>query len=95
MAEIVMRLEGLAIPEESPHDGQWLAFYDAAANGGRGEILTTPDLDRALVFPSMVEALHCYRQECGMRPDNRPNRPLTAFTVAFLSLDAARKEAVS
>ena len=71
-------------------DGQYLMEYDPARPGvdpeGRkmiAHVVTTPDPEKALVFPSMDEALETWRRSHGTREDCRPNRPLTAFTVTF------------
>lgn len=70
----------------SPHgptefDGQYLEDFDFEAHGGRGEITTTPDLARAKRFRDVLDAI-AYRNtvpKCRpLRPDGRPNRPLTA-----------------
>ena len=96
----VIRIEGLAFNQprpggsSSPFDGEYLAEYDPERDGTdpNGEsmiahIVTTPNPEDALHFDTGPDATECYRQVCQRnptRPDGKPNRPLTAFTVAIL-----------
>jgi len=75
-------IHGLAIPKRSEHDGRWVSSYDPTKNGVHGEIYSTADPAHALKFDSQEAALKAWRAEHGLRPDGRPNRPLTAFTVS-------------
>lgn len=64
----------------------WLAAADVDARGGRGSARLTLVASEALAFPSMQEAFAFWRQQSTrrpLRPDGRPNRPLTAYTVEF------------
>jgi len=70
-------------------DDGWLESYDP--DGGDPEIGyptgsygVTTDTAKALAFPNGADALLFWRQQSKrtpLRPDGRPNRPLTAFTV--------------
>jgi hypothetical protein len=56
-----------------------------------GSVATTDDLAEAMVFETSADAIAFWRQEdpeVPLRPDGRPNRPLTAFTVAFTPVPA-------
>ena len=55
--------------------------YDPTAHGGRGELAVTPKKVYARRFPERTAAIQYYRQSAGIRPDGKPNRPLTAWTV--------------
>ena len=76
-------LHGLADGRASEHDGRWLAYYDPTKNGMHGEIRSTADPAHALGFADSTDALDLWRRAHGLRPDRRPNRPLTAFTVSI------------
>jgi hypothetical protein len=69
--------------------GQWLRSYDPDAHNGRGEAQWTTDASLALAFSDAVEA-HSYWTQTSrtmpIRPDGKPNRPLTAFTVEVAPL---------
>ena len=55
---------------------QYLKFYDPDANLGRGDIMITGDKTQAYVFPSIQEALECWKTVSAVlptRPDGKPN----------------------
>lgn len=63
-------------------EGAWLAEYDPDTD----RIRWTTDPAQAMTFAGGAEALACYRQQSltvPLRPDGRPNRPLTAYTVSI------------
>jgi hypothetical protein len=67
-------------------DGSYLARYDPEAAEGNGAAEWTPDAARAMTFATAEAAVSCYRAvplNRPLRPDGKPNRPLTMFTVAF------------
>jgi hypothetical protein len=66
--------------------GCYLASYDPEANDGNGIASWTPDPAEAMTFPTTEEAAGCYRAVPAsrpLRPDGKPNRPLTMFSVIF------------
>jgi hypothetical protein len=66
--------------------GWYLAAYDPEANDGNGMASWTPDPYKALTFATGIEAAACYRavpRSRPVRPDGKPNRPLTMFALAF------------
>jgi hypothetical protein len=66
--------------------GAYLASYDPEGDGGNGIATWTRDVSRAMTFATGEAATACYRAvplNRPLRPDGRPNRPLTMFTVAF------------
>lgn len=71
----------------SPFEGQYLASYDADAGPHvypTGTLTATPHKSDALRFASAVEAFALWRStstRTPVRPDGRPNRPLTAWTI--------------
>ena len=84
-----IKIVGLGAGGETPFDGKYLAEYDPKKPGvdpnGRpmtAHVVCTEDPEKALVFPSAVEALEKWREPSGhIRWDGKPDRPLTAFTV--------------
>ena len=84
---VIIRCGGLANDDSADHlIGQYLNGYDANAHGGLGEASWTRDRECAMVFADTGEALAFYRAQSTARPtrpDGLPNRPLTAFNVAF------------
>lgn len=79
--------------------GQYLHSFDPDANDGYGQAEWTTDEAGALVFPSIREAHAMYSQVSSVRPQRgygpdptAANRPLTAFTVEFRSVDDGEVE---
>lgn len=71
--------------------GEWLTFYDPDAGDleRSGLIDCSPDAARALRFLNYLAAADYWQQQSTrlpLRPDGRPNRPLTAFTVEIKRL---------
>lgn len=81
---VVIRIVGSALGNPTLEDGQYVREYCACGNNGHGYLRVTDDMQQARVFPSLVEAFACYRESCGLRPDGKPNRPLTAYTVEMV-----------
>jgi len=101
---VVIQILGLA--EGAPptgFDGQFLQEYDPDLEGlddeGRPTLAllrTTHDIDQARVFSSAREAMALWKQpskRVPLRPDGKPNRPLSAFSVEIRSLHENREEA--
>jgi hypothetical protein len=78
----------------SPFDGQFLVEYDPARDGvdplGRpmvAHLVTSPSRAAALRFTDPTDAFELWRSvdpRDPVRPDGRPNRPLTAFTITVV-----------
>ena len=85
-----IQIIGLIIGGSTPFDGQYLTEYDPARDGCDPDGLpmtcylrTSPDRGDALTL-SHREAMDLWGAvdpRTPIRPDGRPNRPLTAFTV--------------
>lgn len=74
--------------------GQYVKHYDPDAHEGRGDLVTTTDLDDALVFDGFAEAWSAWQATSRTHPvraDGRPNRPLTAFTIEVTRVDVERE----
>ena len=82
---IVQRADG----EESPIDGMYIRSFDPKVNEdgrGQGALVVTPFRESAVMFRTTDEAVDFWRQpslSVPKRPDGKPNRPLTAYTVSF------------
>lgn len=84
----IMRLYGIA-DGEAAFDGPaaYLAAYDADQNGFAGLIAITSDPSKAMRFVDAGEALACWKRQSAtmpIRPDGKPNRPLTAFHAEIM-----------
>lgn len=70
-------------------DGQYVKHYSPEAFDGRGDATFTNDITQAMQFSSLSEAWDYSRKvpECRrFRADGKPNRPLTAFTLEYVSI---------
>lgn len=83
-----IKIHGTPIGIATAHDGRWLSFYDAT-RGPHGRIESTSDPAKALRFADQEDAMVLWRKSNGLRPDGRPNRPLTAFTISIEPLPDA------
>lgn len=82
---ICVDLQGMTDQHSSPAPiGQYLKSYDPNAHDGRGTAEWTADIDAAMVFSDPTSLLKYWKQVSRVRPvrpDGKPNRPLTAFTI--------------
>jgi len=84
-----IQIVGLASGDRTPFDGQWIKSYDPNyvwPDGYDGGLLvTTNNPEEAIGFSDGVEAAQFWQTVApapyDVRPDGKPNRPLTAFTV--------------
>lgn len=88
MRRMTVRIRLVASADGRPtdKDGMWLVSCDVDANDGRGEVMATPIEHLARTFESAAEALEYWRRPSTVhptRPDGKPNRPLTAYTVSI------------
>ena len=69
----------------------YLESFNPEAFAGRGSAEFTHDKRRALRFLNFTDGLECWRLQSivnPLRPDGKPNRPLTAFHANFPSYEA-------
>jgi hypothetical protein len=81
-----LRIVSLADGRPSVVDNQWLVSCDVDAREGRGMVIATDDPAKALLFPRPAAALMYWQRQSKhtpLRPDGKPNRPLTAYTVTI------------
>ena len=87
---------GLLIDASQTASGQpeWITRFDPDVHAPgvpypTGDGACSPDPSEALRFASEAEAFEFWRQTSNVtptRPDGRPNRPLTVFTVTIAEL---------
>jgi hypothetical protein len=68
-------------------DGAWLVECNVDAAGGRGTVRATHERARAKRFADAGEAMAYWKRQSKvrpLRPDGKPNRPLTAYTIEVL-----------
>lgn len=67
---------------------QYLKSFDPEKNAPSypcGEAIATYDINEAMKFPSMIAVWEFWKTESKLRPlrpDGKPNRPLTAFNIS-------------
>ena len=76
---VVVQILGLAAGFPCDVEGHWIVDYDPHFADGRGKVDTTTDRSEAKVWPDMLAFHTDYREAHGLRPDGKPNRPLTAY----------------
>lgn len=94
----VIKLICHADGQHSPYDGQYLQSFDFEAHGGQGEAAYTPNLALALKFQEHEAAFAFWKTQSKVRPirpDGKPNRPLTAATVEIVRLSEEGKPGYS
>lgn len=87
----VLQFLTLADGSRDEHCGQYLvgyqpAFHPPNADYDGGLLVTSPNFLDAQKFDSAIEAVEVWRTQApcpchNLRPDGKPNRPLTAYTV--------------
>jgi hypothetical protein len=70
-------------------DKKYVKAYDPTRSHGLFNfyIEVTDDPNDALKFPDVRAAIEKWRESYGLRPDGKPNRPLTAFTVTVETVE--------
>jgi hypothetical protein len=79
-----MRIIGVAGEDTYP-GAVYLEAYDVDAFGGRGHSALTTDPAKALTWASPSDVVEAWREQSTVRPqrpDGKPNRPLTAYTMS-------------
>ena len=90
-----LRLIHLVNGPGTMHDGQYLVYYDPHTPEPPNwtvTLRTSEDIADARPFDTAKEALDYYRQAIGIRADGKPDRPLTAYTVALRTVELRQKE---
>jgi hypothetical protein len=90
MTEHVIRAVAFANGLYCPHAGQWLERFNPNAYGGQGYAEFTTKISKAKRFATFADAMAFWKQTSTarpLRPDGKPNRPLTALTVVVEPAD--------
>lgn len=85
----VIQIRASAISSELLPGVVYLHDFDFDARDGRGKGVFTPDMAAAMLFENAGEAMTFWRTQSTvrpLRPDGKPNRPLTAYTVEIVTL---------
>lgn len=83
---ILMRVAMATTPDQERVLDQWLKTFDVEAFDGRGDAEFTDDPTQALRFKDLAAAIAAWKTQSRRRPrreDGKPNRPLTAFSITF------------
>ena len=83
----LIRIVAHADGRPCPLAGQYVVSFDPDQHRGRGHLDTTRKIDNAMHFTDEVSAFEFWRQQSTVtptRPDGKPNRPLTAYTVEMV-----------
>lgn len=70
--------------------GKYLEWSDPNARNGMGDDRWTADLAKAKRFATFADAMECWKAQSlvrPLRPDGRPNRPMTAYSVTPERID--------
>ena len=80
---VAMKLEGVPLDGVvTPYDGQYVKEWNAT----KDVLVTTTNILEAKRYPSIIEAREDWMQvdqRHPLRPDGRPNRPLTGYSITF------------
>ena len=72
----------------------YILDYNVDASWGRGSVTFAPRAEQACRFKTLSDAQRAYTSKSRVkpvRPDGKPNRPMTVWKVEMLSLSAAMK----
>lgn len=87
----VIRIAGWPRPEPCPVAGAYVAFFDPEGDDdGESIYRFTYEPGEAFHYASLEEATNAWRAirtRDGLRPDGKPSRPLTAFTVSIFEIE--------
>ena len=71
-------------------EDQYLVAFDFDAMQGRGYGIFTDELELAMRFKTLRDAMEFWRTQSTvnpLRPDGKPNRPLTASTISVFKIE--------
>lgn len=93
--EVVIQIVGLINGQPTEYDGQFVVEYDPSRDGMINGmpmlcyLRTTPNVEQATRYAS-DQAFELWRsvdKRNPVRPDGRPNRPFTAFSISVSAPD--------
>lgn len=89
MTKCILQVVDTAVPGLSPGcEGQYVVDFEE--NDDEGAVVLTNYEDDAKEFDTPRDALEFWNQQSRtkpLRPDGRPNRPLTAFTMEVIYVE--------
>ena len=86
MTQVIVQVVGAASAIETPHDGGYVVAWNPHTQFGMLELTSTPERRLAHRFDGPQEAISQWQaisKYYPMRPDGKPNRPLTGITIAI------------
>jgi len=87
---VVIMAVGFANGQYCSHEGQWVQSFDHDAYNGRGFGMFTNEIEKAIQFKDLEEAMTFWKKQSSINPireDGKPNRPMTALTVTIERID--------
>jgi hypothetical protein len=77
--------------------GAWLVWYDPAGNDGTGDAAWSHDPAHAKRFTpeEWTELYAAAPANRPVRPDGKPNKPITMFNLAVVPVDAGRLPSIA
>ena len=81
---------GVAATRNEIELGDYLEWSDPDGLKGRGDDRWTDDIAKAKRFPTFAAAMECWKAQSRLRPlrpDGKPNRPMTAYSVTVQEVD--------
>lgn len=93
--KFIMKIEGTAFASRPEHMPELYLEWFRPENRKRflPMICFTEDRDKAQKFDTMEALMELWRTPIGTRPDGRPDRPLTAFTISTLATEVSNEQA--
>lgn len=72
-------------------DGVYIESFDVEANGGRGDVEFTEQIECAHRFATAADLMAAWCAQSQVKPlrdrDGKPNKPLTAMTVLSVEVE--------
>lgn len=90
MAWLIQALGVPGIADELIGAPRYLSAFDPEAHEGRGLVTFTTNPNEAIRYETTTAALEAWRSESRtvpLRPDGKPNRPMTAFTIELVDTE--------
>lgn len=81
---LVMRVLGFASGAPCPATGKYLQEYTPFHETTKGTF--TPNINEAKHYADIEALMSDYRTSIGLRPDGKPDRPITAFNIEVIRI---------
>jgi len=86
---VVIQVVSDANGNRTPHDGNYIVAWNPHTKFGICEVTSTDDISKAHHFDNESQAHWHWTTTSNIqpvRPDGRPNRPLTGLTIALVRI---------